>query len=240
MDLNSILDRCVEGEYGCMVWRGSADIARKARRIFAEASGLPVGNEDVVNLCGNRLCVHPDHQGVGGRSKLKTMNDDDRRTWLFNNCEFVEGGCWNWTGSRHPTGYPIVAYRGKPYRGNRLSLELFMNINLTGLMALHHCDNPACINPHHLYAGTARDNSRDMNLRSRRNDAFGEGHPKNKLTEHQVREVYARKASGESTRAISRDYGVTDTTVNSIASRKIWKHLDFAINDAPINRNPGG
>ena len=36
-----------------------------------------------------------------------------------------------------------------------------------GLQINHHCDNPACINPEHLYAGTHEDNVRDMIARNR-------------------------------------------------------------------------
>ena len=78
-------------------------------------------------------------------------------------------GCWLWTGQLTKNGYPQFRThkKSKWFKVHRLSLEVFKGIDLTGLCALHHCDNPSCVNPDHLYAGTPKDNVRDMFARNR-------------------------------------------------------------------------
>ena len=93
-----------------------------------------------------------------------------------------------------------------------------------GMMVCHRCDNPACINPEHLFIGTALDNNRDREAKGRRN-VKGERNPIAKLTESQVREIRQRAAAGENQSQIGADYGVTNLTVNAIHRRRNWKHI---------------
>jgi len=72
-------------------------------------------------------------------------------------------GCWEWVGGHRGPGYAGV---GKEY-GHRFVYELFNGPIPDGLWCLHKCDNPLCVNPEHLYAGTASDNARDRVERGR-------------------------------------------------------------------------
>lgn len=76
-------------------------------------------------------------------------------------------GCWEWTGSRLPKGYGQFAPNHRPVRAHRYSYELHHGTVPAGLMVLHRCDNPPCVNPAHLYAGTRLDNARDAVMRDR-------------------------------------------------------------------------
>lgn len=78
-------------------------------------------------------------------------------------------GCWLWTGQVCKNGYGQyrLTSKGKWHKAHRESLKAFKNLNIDGLGALHICDNKACVNPDHLYAGTQKDNVRDMLVRGR-------------------------------------------------------------------------
>lgn len=72
-------------------------------------------------------------------------------------------GCWEWTGKKNSKGYGGVGFRGKNWRVNRVAWILFKGEEIPeGMMVCHSCDNPSCINPKHLFLGTALDNNRDM------------------------------------------------------------------------------
>jgi hypothetical protein len=75
--------------------------------------------------------------------------------------------CWVWTGAVDAHGYGRINVDGKSTKVGRVSLVLSGVEVPTGLGALHTCDNPPCVNPAHLYAGTQRDNARDAIERGR-------------------------------------------------------------------------
>jgi len=75
-----------------------------------------------------------------------------------------ETGCWIClTAAGSP--YPKVRFNGKDMKVSRLIFEEFTGITPGSNYVLHKCDNPECINPDHLYLGTAKDNSRDLQER---------------------------------------------------------------------------
>jgi|GEM_PF-966020 len=77
-------------------------------------------------------------------------------------------GCWNWTGSRsQQTGYGTVSWEGDPIRTHRWAWMHKHGEIPDGLCVLHKCDNPACINPDHLFLGTSRENIEDRDRKGR-------------------------------------------------------------------------
>lgn len=76
-------------------------------------------------------------------------------------------GCWEWNGSRLKTGYGRVAHQHKVLGAHRVAHEVWIGPIPEGLQVNHHCDNPPCINPEHLYAGTAQENMQDKVNRGR-------------------------------------------------------------------------
>ena len=91
--------------------------------------------------------------------------------------EDPETGCWNWTGplttasrnSAHRYGSTCIKYNGKPIKikAHRLSYAYHNNKDPGNLLVLHRCDNPRCIRPSHLFAGTSRENTQDMMKKNR-------------------------------------------------------------------------
>ncbi len=130
-------------------------------------------------------------------------------------------GCWiNTSHARNQTGYPRITWKGKYIPMSRYIWEKNYGKIPEGLVVMHKCDNPPCINPLHFKLGTSKDNTQDAVKKNRM--CHGEKHKHHKLTE---KEVLAILKSNEGPRALGRKYGVEHTTIMKIKKRKTWKHL---------------
>lgn len=110
------------------------------------------------------------------------------------------------------------------YRASRVMLKLESRLD-DSLFVLHKCDNPSCVRPDHLFNGTHLDNMRDCK-RKGRNKHFsgaGERNPRAKLTVDQVKEI---RSSPEKNNVLSKLFGVTDTQISFIKSRKVWAFVE--------------
>jgi len=70
-------------------------------------------------------------------------------------------GCWLWTGAHKPSGYGDIWYRNRPQIAHRVSWQIYHGAIPKELHVLHSCDIPSCVNPAHLFLGTAKDNAAD-------------------------------------------------------------------------------
>jgi hypothetical protein len=78
-----------------------------------------------------------------------------------------ETGCWEWTGALNNKGYGKLCVNGKQIFAHRASYALHVGPIPPGSVICHLCDNPRCVNPDHLFAGTMLDNTRDMIAKGR-------------------------------------------------------------------------
>jgi hypothetical protein len=141
------------------------------------------------------------------------------------------GDCWIWTGTHDAHGYGVFRSGGVFHLAHRYSYELHYGHIDKGMSVCHHCDNPICVNPEHLFLGTQADNSYDMIAKGRNNisgllvDRRGENHLMAKLTEEQVHEIRTLLATGEAHSAIAKRYGVSRPTITAIKAGRIWSHI---------------
>lgn len=129
-------------------------------------------------------------------------------------------GCWLWLGSIERKGYGHLRFNGRTVYAHRLSLATFKSL-AAGLNALHTCDVPCCVNPDHLYAGTAYENRLDAVCRNR--VPTGERHPQAKLTDDIVRAI---RKDTRSPAAIARGLGVTVQTIRLVQIGATWRHVE--------------
>ena len=86
------------------------------------------------------------------------------------------GRCWEWTGYRHPMGHGMIGDGRRLVYTHRVSWEITNGPIPSGLLVCHHCDNPPCVRPSHLFVGTQADNVRDMWAKGRARPS-GTPHP---------------------------------------------------------------
>ena len=135
-----------------------------------------------------------------------------------------DSGCWLWTGSTHKQGYGKISFRGKTQPSHRISYELFNGSIPKNMMVCHKCDNTKCVNPRHLFLGTAMDNMQDKVSKGRHKGAKqGSLHHKSKLTEFAVKEIIN---SNMNQYQLAEIHGVSQSTISSIKAGKKWRHVE--------------
>lgn len=138
--------------------------------------------------------------------------------------------CWLWLGATNGKGYGMISIydeETKQSRGKlapRVSWKIFKGEIPEGLFVCHSCDNPACVNPDHLFLGDQMANLKDMIAKGRaiKRGMKGEEHPAHILTKEQVKEIRESKETGIE---LAFKYSVSTTTISDIRNRRIWKHL---------------
>jgi hypothetical protein len=135
----------------------------------------------------------------------------------------VADDCWEWGSSKNARGYGRFGDgNGGWVIASRKAYELFVGDIPDGLCVLHSCDNPACVNPRHLFLGTHADNMADMRVKGRASSKPGSKNPNSKLTEQQVRAIVSSpKLSPE----LAKEFGVTVQRINQIRRGLGWRHL---------------
>jgi len=132
--------------------------------------------------------------------------------------------CWEWTGSRHGKGYGMVGVGSRIVdKAHRVSWRMHNGLIPEGMHVLHHCDNPPCVNPAHLFIGTNDDNVRDKIAKGRQRVPCGEAHGNAKLTERDVIEI--RLLSDVPVKEIAARFSISGCTVRRVRNRTAWAHV---------------
>jgi len=151
---------------------------------------------------------------VSGKRRISL----EARFWGKVDKQQPDDACWLWTAGIFWDGYG--KFFGGParrcLRAHRMAWELVNGPIPVGAMVLHHCDNPLCVRPDHLFLGDALINSQDA-WSKRRNVFQTRGNPSEKLSVEQVVEIRRRRNAGESLARLSSSFGVAESMVCRIA-----------------------
>lgn len=143
---------------------------------------------------------------------------------LFDNTSCLDNGCIMWLGGCTPNGYGKIKYKGQTLSTHRLSFKLCKDEVPEGLLVLHSCDFKPCINPNHLFLGTAKDNKHDCMNKDRH--AYGELQGLSKLRRKDVQEIRRLLNEGELTqKAIGQYFNIAQSTVSGIKYKRDWAWL---------------
>ena len=144
-----------------------------------------------------------------------------------------ESACWEWPDSRTKAGYGRLWIHPRLHYAHRVAWTITNGTIPRGLHVCHHCDNPPCVNPAHLFLGTQADNAADMvgKGRARNKPHPGMEHRLAKLTDDDVREIRRlycpspRKPSAFGCPALAKRYGVAPSLIHRIVKRQSWSHI---------------
>lgn len=130
------------------------------------------------------------------------------------------GDCWIWHGAVKDDGYGAFEMHPKTWRAHRFAYTMCVDPIPRGKMVLHKCDNPLCVRPSHLYAGTAADNARDRGERGR--TARGANGPNAKYCQEMIDTMRRLRQWGLPYKDLDQMFGVGKGYSFVICCGKVW------------------
>jgi hypothetical protein len=161
------------------------------------------------------------------------VQDEAERFWSKVNKK-SDDECWEWLGVHNEKGYGMFPVRlDKGYYRSKKAHRVAWRLTYGdipkgegyhGTCVLHHCDNPNCVNPKHLFLGTNQTNMADKAAKGRSNGVLNNS---NILTPEQVRNARTRYFIGHETQdGIAKSYGVTRGCIQNIIRGRTWRWLE--------------
>ena len=136
-----------------------------------------------------------------------------------------EGECHIFNGNKDDCGYGRIHKDGGLIRIHRASWEKENGPIPEGMYICHKCNNRACLNPEHLYAGTQLDNMRDRKISGNYASMEGEKNNSAKIKAIDIPTIRMRIRNGDTCYSIARDYGVTGEAILHIKNHRTWKNF---------------
>lgn len=124
----------------------------------------------------------------------------------------VNGECHEFTSTIKKDGYARFFFHGRQAQAHRVAYEIYRGAIPAGLMVCHKCDNRKCVNPDHLFLGTAADNAKDMHMKGRNAST-------RRVSEEQVQSIFSYRDMGLSQEAIGSLVGFHQATISYVLRR---------------------
>ena len=137
------------------------------------------------------------------------------------------GKCWDWRGAGRffSKGYGRLWKNGHHWQTQRIAWFLHNRKQPGNFLVCHHCDNPRCCNPYHLFLDGQSGNICDMYQKGRGVNNQGEHHGKAKLTNADVFQIRHLWSLGYSQKMISSQYNIHQSAVSRLVNHQRWLHL---------------
>lgn len=145
--------------------------------------------------------------------ELSAETIEELKQYLLSRSDVVESGCREWQGCCGSHGYGQITFKTKGMITHRAMYEVFFGAIPKGKMVLHKCDNRRCINPEHLFLGTAADNTKDMIAKGRDNLDCNA-----KLSDEQVREIRELYFTNLSQIEVAKRFDISQATVSRVGT----------------------
>lgn len=184
-------------------------VQRSAFHTIRGAVGLPPGEAHVApsltNPWDTSMTLSPYHPKLSTRFLIKIAVD-------------LVTDCWMWQAAADKDGYAVFWCEGRTVRGHRWAYQQARGVKLPPtIYARHTCDRPGCVNPAHIQAGTAQQNSNDM---------LKKGRQASKLSEHDVWSMRCLRHYADDTyEALAETFGVATETARQAVNGVTWKHV---------------
>ena len=206
--------------------------SKSVRRVLWELDhGSTPEHYVVSDTCGNRQCMNPSHL------RLRSFVLEER---IWELCDQSGGpnACWPWKLRRSArSGYGCFFVKGKGKQvAHRWAWQVTNGPIPDGMFVCHHCDNPTCINPKHLFLGTPMENVHDMIRKGRQScgpvhSAKMRGARKSVLTPEVVAAIIEKRRRGYTQRSIAEALGIAPTSVHNALAR-------YGATDSPSKETP--
>lgn len=134
-------------------------------------------------------------------------------------------GCIEWIGSINAWGYGCFSYKCKSHLAHRFIYQSINEVDISGMLICHHCDNPKCVNINHLFIGTNQDNVNDMMKKGRWIPLKSHEAYFSKLNYEDIDKIRSEIKNGKSNRSLALKFNVSDSTISSIKLNRTWKNI---------------
>lgn len=166
------------------------------------------------------------------RNSLRPLTDGELAERFWRKAKIgTKDECWPWlastSGSKSAYGQTLV--NGRNRKAHAVAYELFHKTKIPkGMLACHTCDNHLCVNPHHIFIGTHKDNMQDM-IRKGRGfvpaPMIGSRNPRAIINEETALKVKQFRIEGKARSQIAELTGLTISNVGAIVEGRSWRHV---------------